>query len=58
MEEVKAGDIAVLQSGSDPMTVLKTYTANGISIADVAWSTSKGDHHTASYPTAGLKKIG
>lgn len=54
MDEIKAGDIVTLKSGSQGMTV--GYVTNDGKKADLYWMDNKGEHHNATYPIAALKK--
>ena len=53
MEDIKAGDVDVLKSGSRAMTVQwieKDNTCGGV------WADREGVHHTANYNVAAIKK--
>ena len=53
MEDIKAGDVVVLKSGSRAMTVqwIGNYNTCG-----VVWADREGVHHTANYKVAAIKK--
>ena len=55
-DEISAGDVVVLKSGSLPMTVSHVGLMNGVLNAWVIWSDAKHAQHKATYPVAALKK--
>ena len=54
MDEIKAGAVVQLKSGSRPMTV--TWVNRDQNCGDV-WEDADGKHHTATYSAAALKAI-
>lgn len=54
MGEITAGDVVVLKSGSLPMTVMWIGRDGNTS---VVWADTNGDHKTATYTLAALKKV-
>ncbi|RKE47510.1 uncharacterized protein DUF2158 [Sphingomonas sp. PP-CE-1A-559] len=53
MEDIKAGDVVVLKSGSRAMTVQWIGNDN---TCGVVWADREGVHHIANYNIAAIKK--
>jgi uncharacterized protein YodC (DUF2158 family) len=56
MSDIKAGDVVVLKSGSDKMTVGQIFKPNNLTMAAVVWQDQKGEHKTANYAVEALEK--